>query len=92
MIGSIVWLIDVGALLAFNDWSDIYLLGARNIFDSLEYVTTNILLSLGGFGISVFAVWVVAKQNNTSKVLGISDSKYSIWRISADIIDWYGLG
>ncbi|WP_201339744.1 hypothetical protein [Isorropodon fossajaponicum symbiont] len=47
LIGSIVWLIGVGALLAFNDWSDAYLLGERNIFDSLDYVATNILLPLG---------------------------------------------
>lgn len=100
MIGSIVWLIGIGALLAFNDWFDVYLLGERNIFDSLDYVATNILLPLGGFGISIFAVWVVAKQANTRKLLGISDSKYPIWRISAGIIApivigiiaWHGLG
>jgi hypothetical protein len=54
LIGSIVWLIGVGVLLAFNDWSDVRLLGQRNIFDSLDYVTTSILLPLGGFGVSIF--------------------------------------
>ncbi|WP_201340820.1 hypothetical protein [Abyssogena phaseoliformis symbiont] len=83
LIGSIVWLISVGALLAFNDWSDVRPLRERNIFDSLDYVATNI----GGFGISIIAVWVVSKQANTRQLLGISDSKYPIWRISA----WYGL-
>ncbi len=86
LIGSIVWLIGISALLAFNNWSDVHLLGERNIFDSLDYVTTNILLPLGGFGISIFAVWVVSKQSSTRKLLGISDSKYPIWRISAGII------
>ncbi len=51
--------------LSFNDWSDVYLLGERNIFDSLDYATTNILLPLRGFGISIFAVRVVSKQANT---------------------------
>jgi NSS family neurotransmitter:Na+ symporter len=99
LIGSIIWLIGVGALLAFNDWSDVHLLGQRNIFDSLDYVTTSILLPLGGFGVSIFAVWVVSKQPNTRQLLGISDSKYPIWRISAGIIApivigiiaWHGL-
>ena len=38
-VGVLIWLIGIAALLSFNRWSDITLLGDRHIFDSLDYLT-----------------------------------------------------
>lgn len=98
-VGTIIWLIGISALLAFNDWSDVKLLGDRNIFDSLDYLSTNILLPLGGLGISLFASWILARKSIVTDSLGVSGTIYWAWWVGAAIIApviiaviaWYGL-
>lgn len=86
LAGIIIWLIGIGALLSFNGWSDIKLLGDKNIFDSLDYLTTNILLPLGGFGITLFASWVLAKKSNVIDSLGVQKGIYQLWRLASGVI------
>ena len=85
-VGSIIWLIGIAALLAFNDWSDIKIIGDKNIFDSLDYLTANILLPLGGFGISLFAAWVLATKSSIKASLGIGGAAYHAWFLLAATI------
>ncbi len=86
LMGLIIWLIGISVLLSFNDWSGVKLIGDRNIFDSLDYLTTNILLPLGGLGISLFATWVLAKKSDVLSSLGIGDKAYQLWYWLAAII------
>lgn len=79
IIGVVIYFIGISALLAFNNWSEIKLIGDKNIFDSLDYLTANILLPLGGFGISLFATWILAKKSSVLSSLGISNTGYQLW-------------
>tara|TARA_E500000331_G_scaffold294392_1_gene292113 strand:+ start:19034 stop:20413 length:1380 start_codon:yes stop_codon:yes gene_type:complete len=54
----IIWVFGLGTVFSFSLLSDFLLLG-RNIFDNLDYLTSNILLPLGGLMIVIFASWVV---------------------------------
>ncbi len=56
-----MWLLGLGTIFSFNIWSDDTLLG-KTFFDFIDYLTSNIMLPLGGLSISVFAVWVMAKE------------------------------
>jgi NSS family neurotransmitter:Na+ symporter len=53
------------SVLSFNLWAEWHPLGALSsfaqatVFDLLDYLTSNILLPLGGFAIALFAGWVV---------------------------------
>ncbi|MBE8189621.1 MAG: sodium-dependent transporter [Candidatus Thioglobus sp.] len=85
LMGIIIWLIGISALLAFNEWAEVKLFG-RNIFDSLDFLTTNILLPLGGLGISLFATWVLASKSNILSSLGIGNLAYKIWYWLAAIV------
>lgn len=85
-VGGVIWMIGVATLLAFNEWSDIRLISDKNIFDSLDYLTTNILLPLGGFGISLFAAWVLATKSNIRVSLGIDGITYKVWFLLAATI------
>jgi NSS family neurotransmitter:Na+ symporter len=55
----------IATVLSFNAWADWHpLAGLRGferatVFDLLDYLTSNLLLPLGGFGIAVFAGWAV---------------------------------
>ncbi|MDH5300340.1 MAG: sodium-dependent transporter [Gammaproteobacteria bacterium] len=60
-LGMSAWLLGVGTVLSFNEWSEIKLFG-KTFFDSLDFLTTNILLPLGGLLIAIFAGWVLPRQ------------------------------
>jgi NSS family neurotransmitter:Na+ symporter len=55
----------LATVLSFNAWADWHPLAAMRgferatVFDLLDYLTSNLLLPLGGFAIAVFAGWVV---------------------------------
>lgn len=71
ILGSGTWLLGVGTVLSFNDWSDIHFIGERTFFDSLDFLTTNIMLPLGGLLMVLFMGWVM-KQSNVQNELKMS--------------------
>ncbi|MBE0494185.1 MAG: sodium-dependent transporter [Thiomicrospira sp.] len=59
MLGSVAWLIGLGTVLSFNYWEDIKLLGDRNFFATVDFLTSSIMLPLGGLFIGVFVAWTM---------------------------------
>ena len=57
MVGLLIWAIGFGSVLSFNLLSDVTFL-AGTIYDNVDYLTSNIMLPLGGLLIAVFAGWV----------------------------------
>lgn len=62
LVGFLTWLVGVGTVLSFSDWSEVYFLTDKNFFDTLDYITTNIMLPLGGLFIAVFFGWILTKE------------------------------
>lgn len=62
LLGSATWLLGVGTVLSFNLWQDVHFLGDRTFFDSLDFITANIMLPLGGLFMAVFMAWVMSNQ------------------------------
>ena len=65
---SAAWIVTIGtsllacaSSLSLGVWGDFKICGL-NIFDSLDFVTANILLPLGGLLTSVFAGWVLDRK------------------------------
>lgn len=58
-LGGIAWLIGLGTVLSFNLWQDVHFLGERHFFDSLDFLTSSILLPLGGLLMGVFMAWTL---------------------------------
>jgi neurotransmitter:Na+ symporter, NSS family len=57
LIGGVsAWLLGIGSLLSFNYWED-FTPGGRNFFDWAEFISTTILLPLGGMLVAIFAGW-----------------------------------
>lgn len=78
LLGAATWLLGVTVLLSFNAWQEIRLFGL-GIFDALDYLTTNILLPLGGLMIAVFAAWVM-QATRVRDELGMRGPFYGVWR------------
>ncbi|WP_006787160.1 sodium-dependent transporter [Thiorhodospira sibirica] len=53
IIGGVAWFLGIGSILSFSLWANYTFLG-MTFFDTLDYLTSNILLPLGGFLIALF--------------------------------------
>jgi neurotransmitter:Na+ symporter, NSS family len=63
LLGLSVWLIGLSVALSFNYWSDVKLLFGLSIFDTLDKLTSTILLPLGGLLMAIFAGFVMRKDH-----------------------------
>jgi len=57
--GFIAWTLGIGSVLSFNLWQD-YKLFDKTYFDIMDYVTSNILLPIGGILIAIFTAWLMS--------------------------------
>ncbi len=89
MTGVTIWSIGMGSVLSFNVLSDVRFL-AGTIFDNVDYLTSNIMLPLGGLLIVIFTGWVMCR-NSTSDELGSSGVLFRAWRLSARFIAPIGI-
>lgn len=83
-IGIATWAVGIGSVLSFNVWSDKtisipFLFKDKNFFDTLDFMTSNIMLPLGGLFIAIFAVWIMAEKSSRDE-LDTSDFIYKLWR------------
>ncbi len=77
--GITIWALGIAALLSFNVWSDVKLLG-MNIFDLLDYATSKFMLPLAGLGAIVFAAWKLDQQGVKAE-LGLGDATFGLWTL-----------
>jgi len=89
IIGLLIWAIGFASVLSFNVLADTKFL-AGTIFDNIDYLTSNIMLPLGGLLITIFAGWVMCR-NSTSDELGSSGTLYKAWRLLARFIAPIGI-
>ena len=82
---SFAWLLGIGTIISFNIGKDIKIFG-MTIFELLDYLTSNILLPMGGILITVFVGWLISKENIDSELKIKSKILKSIWYFSARII------
>ena len=81
MIGLLIWAIGFGTVLSFNVLADFKILKGT-VYDNVDYLTSNIMLPLGGVFITVFASWVMCR-NSSAEELGGAGTIYSIWHFCA---------
>ena len=102
IIGVLIWSLGLGSALSFNLLSDFRFLvnvdtngdgvldAKGTIFDNVDFLTSNIMLPLGGLLIVVFAGWVMC-QNATSDELRSSGTAYKVWRFLARFVAPIGI-
>lgn len=69
LVAGVAWVLGIGTVLSFNLWSG-YTLFDRTFFDLVDYLTSNILLPLGGLLIALFAGWRMTERS-VAEELGI---------------------
>jgi NSS family neurotransmitter:Na+ symporter len=68
LIGSTTWVMGIGTILSFNEWKEFHLIGNRTIFESLDFLTTNIMLPLGGLLMALFVAWVMTQAQRDDEM------------------------
>lgn len=76
--GVVVWLLGILSVASFSHWSDVKFL-AGTFFDNLDYLTSNIMLPLGGILVSIFVGWFVAKPILEEQLPELSPKAMSCW-------------
>ena len=61
-LGLIAWTLGIFSALSFGLLSDFTLVGDRNFFDSMDFLSNQILLPLGGIFIAIFVGWIMKKE------------------------------
>ncbi len=78
MVGGLIWLLGMGSVLSFNLLAELRF-WRGTIYDNVDYLTSNVMLPLGGLCIAFFAGWVMCR-NSTAEELGGVGSLYKAWR------------
>ena len=85
VLGLVVWLLGVAVLLSFNEWKDIKIIFNLNIFETLDKITSTILLPLGGLLMAIFSGYFM-KNHHVQQELNLSNSAFKLWRITNNCI------
>jgi len=84
VIGFLTWFVGLGTVFSFNIWKEHtltipFLFENLSFFDTLDYLTANIMLPLGGLFIAIFAAWVM-REESTKEELATHPALYKVWR------------
>lgn len=78
--GLVTWLLGLGTAFSFNVWSDVKVLGLT-FFEHLDFLTSNLMLPLGGICIAIFAGWVMSENMSRAELNTNSAVGYSLWLV-----------
>ena len=86
IVGGLAWLLGLGSAFSFNIWSDVTLLPGRSFFDTMDFVSNNVFLPLGGFLIGLFAGWFLDQKILAEQLEGTSEIVIKLLRVLMRVI------
>ncbi len=83
-IGGLTWFVGLGTVFSFNIWEDRtisvpFIFEELTFFDTLDFLTANIMLPLGGLFIALFAGWIM-REESTREEIYTHAAIYKSWR------------
>jgi NSS family neurotransmitter:Na+ symporter len=88
LLGSLTWILGIFTVLSFNDLSTFTIFG-MTIFDNLDYLTSKIMLPLGGLLMALFVGYVMNKaivKNELNANQSIIDTWFMIIKVFSPIL------
>lgn len=80
--GVVTWALGLGTIFSFNIWAGAnYRLFEMTFFDLLDFLTSNLMLPLGGLFLAIFAGWLMAKETSQAELEIKATSGYQSWHI-----------
>jgi len=84
-MGGAIWLFGLLSVLSFNALSEVTFLRGT-IFANIDFLTSNIMLPLGGFAIICFAGWFMSHNSTADEIDPEAGRGYRAWRFAARYI------
>jgi neurotransmitter:Na+ symporter, NSS family len=95
LFGGVVFVLGVPSSLSLGIWSDFHIIGEKGFLDSVDYITSNLMMPIVGIMTSLFVGWVVADKmkdeatNNNEKKFRFLNGWLFICRFLAPLgISW----
>lgn len=67
-LGLLVWVLGFGSVLSFNHWAEFKLLDTFTVFDGIDFLTSAVMLPLGGLFMALFVGWVLHTERVYTEV------------------------
>lgn len=97
--GIAAWLVGFATVFSFNIWSDVKPLSMlsefqdKTLFDLIDYLTSNIMLPLGGLFIAIFVAWLMKRQTVTEELeTSPNHFGYRLWQFLLRYVTPIGVG
>ncbi|MDM8559809.1 sodium-dependent transporter [Candidatus Parabeggiatoa sp. HSG14] len=97
--GIAAWLVGFATVFSFNIWSDVKPLSMfsafqdKTFFNLIDYLTSNIMLPLGGLFIAIFVAWLMKNQIVTEELeISSKNLGYRFWRFLLRYVTPLGVG
>ncbi len=81
LVGIVTWFLGIGCVLSFNLWSGFKPVGGLTFFDAVDFLTSNIMLPLGGLLIAVFAGWLMSERSSREELALKNETAYRLWQV-----------
>ena len=78
--GLATWLLGLGTVWSFNLWADFKFFGLT-FFDLLDFITSNLMLPLGGILIAIFAGWLMSAESTKAELRIANPAIYKAWQV-----------
>ena len=85
LVGIAVWAVGWLSVLSFNAWKNLKF-WRGTFFDNIDFLTSNIMLPLGGVAITLFAGWVMARNSTADELDPAAGTWYRAWRVLARFV------
>lgn len=85
LAASVIFALGVPCALSFNLLSDFKVLGLT-CFDIFDYTTSNLALPAGGILISLFAGWMLRREEQIEELFEVPGWAVSLWRFSVRFV------
>ncbi len=78
--GLVTWALGLGTVFSFNIGTK-FTIFSLDFFHLLDYVTSNLMLPLGGIGMAIFAGWLMTQQTTQAELEIKKKNGFRIWQI-----------
>ncbi len=102
-VGIVLWLVSTLAMLSFNIGAD-WTLAGKTVFDWLDFLTSRLMMPLGGLGTALLAGFVLRREV-VREELGLPGGAFALWQfviryvsplailvVFLDALGWLGAG
>lgn len=83
ILGSLVWFLGLATVLSFNYWADFkpFFFLHKTPFDFIDFLTSQIMLPLGGLFIALFVAWKIDRKTVQTLMGGSEHFALDLWLV-----------